>query len=150
KLMIELKPNKIVTEKFYNDLIGEIVDANIEHSAVVTSLDKNLILEVKKKLPQIKVGYISPFQFGGIEDIGVDFYVVEEMSYTQGLVAESLRKNIPIFVWTVNEEIEIKKHLVDGTYGIITDNLIAVDNFNYIMSSDDLINYYLYKMAFLE
>lgn len=72
------------------------------------------------------------------------------MSYTKGLRAESARKNIPIFVWTVNEEVEIKKHLVDGTYGIITDNLIAVDNFNYIMSSDDLINYYLYKMAFLE
>lgn len=150
KLMIELKPNKVVTEKFYNDLIGEIVDNNIEDTAVITSLDRNLVVEVKKRLPILKVGYISPFQFGGIEDIGVDFYVVEEMSYTKGLRAESVRKNIPIFVWTVNEEVEIKKHLVDGTYGIITDNLIAVDNFNYIMSSDDLINYYLYKMAFLE
>lgn len=150
KLMIELKPNKVVTEKFYNDLIGEIVDGNIENTAVVTSLDRNLVLEVKKRLPIIKVGYISPFQFGGIEDIGVDFYVVEEMSYTKGLRAESARKNIPIFVWTVNEDVEIKKHLVDGTYGIITDNLIAVDNFNYIMSSDDLIDYYMYKMAFLE
>lgn len=150
KLMIELKPNKIVTESFYNELIGDIVDSRIEDTAVITSLEKNVLDGVRKRMPELTLGYIIPFQFGNLGDYGYDFYVMEEMSYTNRVRLESSARNIPVYVWTVNEPSQIRKYILEGTYGIITDDLYTAEEFNKDMSSQDLIDYFLNKLVILE
>ena len=58
----------------------------------VISIDQKTIETIEKKAPELKTGYIIPLQFGGFNKTNVDFYVIEDFSYSERL-AEQAKKH---------------------------------------------------------
>ncbi|NEW66139.1 glycerophosphodiester phosphodiesterase [Carnobacteriaceae bacterium zg-84] len=126
KLIVEIKPHGKEKSDYLALLANIFKRYDVEKDYIVQSLDKEIIETFQQKAPNMKVGYIVPFQFGGIPDTTVDFLVVEESSYNhhvQDLAHFSSKK---MFVWTVNTKKEIRRHLFEQTDGIITDKLDLV------------------------
>ncbi|EHJ08053.1 hypothetical protein CD113_01830 [Staphylococcus simiae] len=86
------------------------------------SLDYNVMTKLKRQAPEIDSGYIIPLQFGHFEDTNLDFFVIEDFSYTPRLVNQAHREHKQVYTWTIDGEEDITKYLQSPVDGIITDN----------------------------
>ena len=108
------------------DLVKSVVkiieDNKFVDSCVVTSLDYNSLMEVRKLNPKIKIGYIMFVALGNLKNLDVDFYSVEETNVTDNFVNNAHKLGRQVHVWTINEQKDIDKMIDLNVDNIITDN----------------------------
>ena len=90
------------------------------------SLDLKIMEELESKAPQLETGYIIPFQFGKFSNNNVDFFAIEDFSFSNSLVEQAKSQNKSVYVWTINEPSLITKYLQSPANGIITDEPVQV------------------------
>ncbi|WDV45858.1 glycerophosphodiester phosphodiesterase [Clostridiaceae bacterium M8S5] len=121
KLNIELKTNK--SDKVLIKKVTKIIkEKNFIKSCVVTSLDYNALLEIKRQEHLIKTGYIMYFAVGELEKLKVDFYSIEETNVNEGFVSTAHSIGREVHVWTINTETSMENMIELGVDNIITDN----------------------------
>ncbi|CAM3138647.1 glycerophosphoryl diester phosphodiesterase membrane domain-containing protein [Streptobacillus felis] len=117
KLLVELKPHGHEPLNYIDLVIDEFKRLNIDKNHITMSLDLKLMEEINKRNPEIKTGYVIPFQFGSFKNVDVDFFVIEDFSFSEYL----LDSEKEVFVWTINDEKLMQKYLDSSVDGIITD-----------------------------
>lgn len=136
KLNIELKPMKD------NDpLPVEVVDLirkyNMEDEVVITSLDYNMLQQVKEDDPRLKVGYNIVAAIGNIGELNVDFVSVESSLAKPNLIYTMHGMGKEVYAWTVNDEEEAQRMLAIGVDNIITDNVALINDGKNIMDWEE-------------
>ena len=123
-LFVELKPHGREPEDYYDIFIKEMKRLGLAEKSKVISIDQKTIETIEKKAPEFKTGYIIPLQFGGFNKTNVDFYVIEDFSYSERLAEQAKKHHKGIYVWTINEESKLYKYLQQPIDGIITDEVL--------------------------
>ena len=132
---IELKPTE-----HRQPLVQAVVDRIEQHGLIervmVTSFDPFILEQVRRRNPEIRRGQI----YGTLEGTNIawwrrvalknlvgnrwavpDALIVEHSLVNAPFVTRMHRRGYRIFVWTVNEETEMRRLLALGVDGIITD-----------------------------
>lgn len=122
KLLIELKPYGHEPKNYVTILLDELNRLDVGKNAKLMSLDYQLMNDIKKTGYDIECGYIIPFQIGDLPKSSLDFYLIEDFSYSPILVKQAHKMNKKLYVWTVNGEEDITKYLNAQVDGIITDD----------------------------
>lgn len=130
KLDVELK------EEGYEKEIVELISRHFEEDQfVITSFNDASLKTIKDCFPRIKVGLLLGkfkaslrvrvsefFPMKRCENARADFLGAHVRLLRFGFLERARRKNIPVIVWTVNDEEMIWKLLRDGrVHGIVTD-----------------------------
>ncbi len=123
KLNIELKPNG--HEK---NLESEVIDIILENdfidNCVLTSQTYYILTNIKNYNKDIKTIYVMSVAFGSITNIdNADHFSVEASNVNKSLVNNIHKNGKELYVWTVNNETNIKKMLDYNVDNIITDNI---------------------------
>lgn len=123
ELLVELKPHGEEPENYVDLFIEKMKSLNIETQYKVMSLDLKVMEDIETKAPAIKTGYVIPLQFGPFANNHVDFFVIEDFSYRDELVAQAHEMGKEVFVWTINDEETIETYIQRPVDGIITDEI---------------------------
>lgn len=122
KLLVELKPQGTEPQDYTERVINKLKQYDVERDYRVMSLDYDVMTKLKKQAPEIDSGFIIPLQFGHFKDTNLDFFVIEDFSYTPRLVNQAHREHKQVYAWTIDGEEDITKYLQSPVDGIITDN----------------------------
>lgn len=126
KLVVELKPHGGEPNNYVDIFIEKVKELNIENNYKYMSLDLKIMEELESKAPQLETGYIIPFQFGKFSNNNVDFFAIEDFSFSNTLVEQAKSQNKSVYVWTINDPSLITKYLQSPANGIITDEPVQV------------------------
>ncbi len=126
KLVVELKPHGGEPNNYVDIFIEKVKELDIEKDYKYMSLDLKIMEELESKAPQLETGYIIPFQFGKFSNNNVDFFAIEDFSFSNNLVEQAKKQNKSVYVWTINEPSLITKYLQSPANGIITDTPVKV------------------------
>lgn len=121
-LMVEVKTTSLDSPEFLDDMMALIKKNKMEHRVIFQSLDLDAILLLKEKYPSATTGYILGFNLGGLENINVDFFSIEDFSISSRVMRDVHKYNKGLFVWTVNDEDNMRLYLQSDVTGIITDH----------------------------
>nr|WP_268871956.1 glycerophosphodiester phosphodiesterase [Liquorilactobacillus uvarum] len=121
-LIVEIKVSKYDSERMLDIFADRYGQSLIRHGDVVHSLDYRTVYSLKKKIPQLKVGYILPFNVLGVPKTVADFYSIEYSTLNDDFIIEAQRQHKKVYTWTVNRSPSMYGDLSMGVDGIITDN----------------------------
>jgi glycerophosphoryl diester phosphodiesterase len=119
RLNIELKNNG-----HGEDLAGRVV--NVLHGTgtadqtVISSLDIELLRQVRRLAPEIKLGLILAAGVGNFLRVDVDFFALSRRLATPAVVRQLHAVGREVHVWTLNDESGIAQAMLDGADNIIT------------------------------
>ena len=122
-LLVELKPHGAEPENYVDLFVQKMKELGVEKDYPAMSLDLSVIEKVEKKAPEIKTGYVIPIQFGQFEDYEVDFFAIEDFSYSNDLLVQAHEMKKELYVWTINDEQKLTAYLQRPVDGIITDEV---------------------------
>lgn len=119
-LLIELKTTK--NQKNYGTaILKELGSLPLNPGSKIMSLDLPLIESIEKHRPDIETGHVITFQFGDFASTKVDFYAIEEFSYSNHLAKLAHKRKKELYIWTINDQDDLKTYLQSSVDGIITD-----------------------------
>jgi glycerophosphoryl diester phosphodiesterase len=146
KLNIEIKLHGH-NKELVKSVVKIIDDKNFVDSCVVTSVDYNSLLEVKRLNPKIKTGYIAYVALGDISKLNVDFYSVEETNITSDFLKTAHRLGRQVHAWTINKEEDMDKMIDLGVDNIITDNdTLAIETIQSKLDDENQIDNFITKL----
>ena len=77
--------------------------------------------KVRKLRPGWKVGLLSSVALGDITHLDVDFLGLNSRAATKRLIERAHQSQIQVYVWTVNDPLNISAMISRGADGLITD-----------------------------
>ncbi|MCW2955581.1 MAG: glycerophosphoryl diester phosphodiesterase [Thermoleophilia bacterium] len=141
-MVIELKDSGLA-QAAVDALRGRIPFDDVE----VISFSPDTVRAVEALEPGIRTGFIAPHLPSWLQQTplyagamwaidalgqrpaldaaaraGADYVSVERRMATPGFLAEAQRRNVPVTVWTVNDEADMRRLTDAGVYGIVTDD----------------------------
>lgn len=87
----------------------------------VMSLDLAAVRELRRRLPDYRVGYVSTVAIGAVTAIDVDFLALAQNRITPKVIREAHKRGVEIYAWTPNQIDQIADLVQMGIDGIITD-----------------------------
>lgn len=126
QILIELKTHGYEEKSLVEELIDSIPED--ERSLMLyQTAEIEVLLEMKEKFPNLKVGYIVIGKLGRlnadiITRIPADFYVFEESLVNEYIVNLFHRHQKEVFVWTVNQSEKAQVLYELGVDAVITDH----------------------------
>jgi len=121
KLNIEIKLHGREQGNIVDKVVALIRKHQFIEQCVVQSLDHHVVVQVQEVEPKVKTGYIVFASTGAMSWIHADFIVLEEFMVTQRAIASARLLNKTLYVWTVNNTLDIEKYYYMGVDGVITD-----------------------------
>src|SRR5215469_617165 len=119
RLNVELKNNR-----HGQDLAARVI--NVLHEtgtadqAVISSLDIELLRQVRRIAPEIKLGLILAAGVGNFRSVDVDFFALSRRLATSAVIRQLLAIGRQVHVWTLNDKSGIAQAMLDGADNIIT------------------------------
>jgi glycerophosphoryl diester phosphodiesterase len=119
RLNVELKNNR-----HGQDLAARVI--NVLHEtgtadhAVISSLDIDLLRQVRHIAPQIKLGLILAAGVGNFRSVDVDFFALSRRLATPAVIRQLHAIGRQVHVWTLNDKSGIAQAMLDGADNIIT------------------------------
>jgi glycerophosphoryl diester phosphodiesterase len=126
--IIELKVTEFYRQSLEDRVLQTLQDFNLMGESVIVSFSKEVLRRVKEKAPQVATGYVTALAeelqgdpSEGIDVLSVFFRILSEetLEWLRGL-------GKIVFVWTVNEEQNMKDFARMGVDGIASDDPILL------------------------
>jgi len=120
-LLIELKVHGQETEDVLPKLVEKLRKYKVLDSYYVQSTDGQKMTQLKKLVPNLRVGIVYALNIGPMEE-GVDFIALEESWVTEQLIEELKQNPMDLFVWTLNDDRSLQTFIEKNVSGVITDH----------------------------
>jgi glycerophosphoryl diester phosphodiesterase len=126
RLNVELKNNKH-GEDLAARVVNVLHDTGTADQAAVSSLDIELLRQVRRIAPKIKLGLILAAGVGDLRRVDVDFFALSRRLATPAVIHQLHAIGREVHVWTLNAQPRIAQAMLDGADDIITsDPALAV------------------------
>lgn len=106
-------------------LLAAIEEMDARYELMVSSFDARPLIALKRELPRIGTGLINSVPIADplarVRECGASALSAHWRLVTPGLVAEAGKRQIALFVWTVNEDPALREMVALGVHAIITD-----------------------------
>ncbi len=120
-LLIELKVHGKETEDVLPKLVEKLRNYKVLDSYYVQSADGQKMKQLKKLVPNLRVGIVYALNIGPMEE-NVDFIALEESWVTEQLIEELKQHPTDLFVWTLNDDRSLQTFIEKNVSGVITDH----------------------------
>jgi len=120
RLIIEIKSFSYNHEMIRN-LVLLIEEHDMVEQCMIQSFSYQTLKEVRKLNKGILLGQILYVIAGNLDSIDVDFYTIKQSMLSDTFIKIAHKKGRSVWVWTVNDELNIKDVLKYDVDGIITD-----------------------------
>ncbi|MEA0555332.1 glycerophosphodiester phosphodiesterase [Lysinibacillus irui] len=120
-LLIELKVHGKETEDVLPKLVEKLRNYKVLDSYYVQSADGQKMMQLKKIVPNLRVGIVYALNIGPMEE-NVDFIALEESWVTEQLIEELKQHPTDLFVWTLNDDRSLQTFIEKNVSGVITDH----------------------------
>lgn len=120
-LLIELKVHGQETEDVLPKLVEKLRKYKVLDSYYVQSADVQKMTQLKKLVPNLRVGIVYALNIGPMEE-NVDFIALEESWVTEQLIEELKQHPTDLFVWTLNDDRSLQTFIEKNVSGVITDH----------------------------
>ena len=127
RLLIELKAVSGKEREILVDQILALIEKyDFEKDCILMSLDFDLIQLVRQKNPSLKTGCCMFGNLGkttveNLLSLDCDFVVIEENMVSNSFISACRQAWLPVYVWTVDMEENMRKYLDMGVNGLISD-----------------------------
>ncbi|AYM03620.1 glycerophosphodiester phosphodiesterase [Levilactobacillus brevis] len=91
--------------------------------SAVHSLDYRVVTQLKQVVPQLRVGYITPFNWVSPAAVPADFYSFQRISLSQQFILAAHQAGAPAWVWTPDSRAAMSRMWALGADGEITNEL---------------------------
>lgn len=126
-LYVELKYNGHETADFVEQVVRLIEEKGMTEECLVASFRYEFASEAKRLNPELRVGLIFSEEETDWEHCGdMDIFSVYNQCLTKTLVERMHAQGKTVYVWTVNEETDIRNCIQWGTDAIVTNDIVAV------------------------
>ena len=122
--VIEIKMSDSYREKTEGILIDMLKDFNLIGESVIVSFSKDVLRRVKEKEPKTFVGFITAS--AGDFPEGIEALVVFFRILKKNILDNLHQSGKTVFVWTINEEKNMRKYIQMGLDGIASDDPILL------------------------
>lgn len=120
-LNLELKVHG--REQHFAEAVAETVHRHaLGTDCVLTSMDADILREVRRVDPSLRIGAILSTSNGGESERDVDVYSVERQVATASFLEQARRDGREVHVWTVNERADLDRFALRGADSLITDH----------------------------
>jgi glycerophosphoryl diester phosphodiesterase len=102
-------------------VVEEVERAGMVDEVRLMSLDQNSVRKIRKLRPEWKVGLLSSVALGDLTRLDVDFLGLNGRAATPGRIRRARESGIDVYVWTVNDPVEMSAMISRGATGLITD-----------------------------
>lgn len=103
--------------------VAQIVEAaGMADQVMIMSLSHQGIQKMRELRPEWKVGLLSSVALGNVTRLRLDFLGTNARTTSRKLIREADRRGMEVFVWTVNQPIDMSQMLGRGVDGLITDH----------------------------
>lgn len=102
-------------------VIDIVEKAEMVDQIMIMSLSYPAVQKVRKLRRSWRVGLLSTVALGDITKLDVDFLGLNSRAATKRLIERAHQNDIDIYVWTVNDPIDISTMTSRGVDGLITD-----------------------------
>jgi glycerophosphoryl diester phosphodiesterase len=134
-LLIELKVTGHEKPGYVSDLLAELDSIDALESNMYHSLSAPVVNQITSLHPELRVGLILGLFFGAPPLApGVDFYSIEQSSYSSEFVAGAHALGRAVYVWTVNDNLGMRRFLRDGADGLVTDRLTEANHYRSLIN----------------
>lgn len=126
RLAVELKLHGREQGDIVTQAMEVIKSSSYQDDCMFLSLDYEIVRRLKEEYPEYVAGYcvygnIGRTSAGDLNDLGVDFLLIEEAMVTRSFVRTCNRAELPVYVWTVNNRAKMTEYLKLGVCGLVTD-----------------------------
>lgn len=136
KLLVEIKTNPSDSPDFIQQILEHVTKSSLPKSDVLyQSLTLDAMLKVKEFDPNAYTAYIIGFNIGGLDNLNVDAYSIDEMSVTKRVVFDVRRYEKDLLIWSVDTTDVIERAFSKKPFGIITDQIDTIESVK-----EDLLN----------
>ena len=102
--------------------VVEIVEAaEMQSSIVIMSLHQPGLLKTKAIRPEWTYGLLTTVNVGDPTRLGLGFLAVNSAAATPSLIRRAHKRGMKIYVWTVNDPVQMSVMMSRGVDGLITD-----------------------------
>lgn len=126
--MAKDRANVVIELKYYgydvdleNRVIDEVEAAGMAHQVSIMSLSYPAILKFQSLRPRWRTGVLAASAVGNLAGLQGDFLAVRSAVANPALVNSVRSSGKDLYVWTVNDPLEMSKMISKGVDGIITD-----------------------------
>lgn len=127
EINIELKTNIFRYDGIVAKTLALVKDLCLEDRVILSSFNHNTIIQCKDLAPKIRCGFLSANSLAHPEDYcskyGVEYYHISYLGLEEDTIEKCHKEGIGLNIWTVDDEIIMKKLLDDGVNGIITNEV---------------------------
>jgi glycerophosphoryl diester phosphodiesterase len=119
-VLIELKryaPGGRLPER----VVERIESAGLTDGFSLMSMDPELVRRLRELRPEWRVGALSAVSLGRLARVDAAFVAVRASRVSAAFVRDAHRRGKQVYVWTVNEPLEIARAFAFGVDGVITD-----------------------------
>lgn len=103
--------------------VADLVEsAGMESQIVVMSLEYPAVQKMKKLRPQWTVGLLSATAIGDLTKLDSDFLAVNMGMASRGFIRRAHGHGKLVYVWTVNDPVQLSHMISMGVDGVITDD----------------------------
>jgi glycerophosphoryl diester phosphodiesterase len=101
----------------------ELVEtAGMADQVMIMSLNHDGVRTIRRLRPEWKIGLLSTVALGDVTRLDVDFLGLNARTTTGPLLRSAARRGVKVYVWTVNNPMEMAVQLSRGVDGLITDD----------------------------
>jgi len=121
KLNIELKVHGH-EQQFAERVVKLLRARSFAGQCVITSLDLQILRQVRGLAPELKIGAIVTAKLGRLGDLDVDFYSMQPLLATVPKIRRAHAMRREVHVWTINEPDKMRRIIDRGIDNLITDH----------------------------
>ncbi len=126
RLNIELKTHGRESGRLASTVVNSIRRTQFADDCVITSTDYEILKQVRRLDPSLRLGIIVAASVGRLHKLDVDFYSVQPAYATVSFIREAHNRGRDVHVWTVNETRMMRLIMDRGADNIITDYPLRV------------------------
>ena len=126
KLLLEFKSHGKEEKSLVDETIRVLEEEEVLDRVIFQTSSLRTLNEFRENYDQLKIGYIMIGKLGNfskakVKLLGVDFISIEASMVDKRLLRSAHKNQIPVYVWTVNDENKARELFKLGVDGIITD-----------------------------